>query len=349
MNNILALICIASATLLFCVTSGHAQDIPPAVPMDPVQAEILQAPVKASVKILGEKTAASTGKSSPIEGRMHNGRGINFIAIPIPPAKPATQSGALRKPAPEKAPPPSSAAPSYENITVMELFSSQYCAVCPDADRFLTRYMNQDDVIALACHVNDIKDDTNNLTLPFCASRQSAFNAALHLGAGYASQLIINGKYDALGFDPEDVQKTVTKVQQNIQTEPVIKLTIDMQSNKIFSTALPELDANIAGQGYKIWLISYDRPKTVKINQGVNTNKTFTYNNIVSNAGFLGAWDGASKILRFDPKLRSETKGFAILVQNELNNQIIAAGKYENLNTPTPQRLAQSSMLPMIE
>ncbi len=305
----------------------YAQDVPPAVPMEPVQIEMLKPPKSSKPKPQNDKIAAFQDKQDKEEKEI--------TTLKEETEEPKIRTQAVRE--------------IYDTITLMELFSSQYCAVCPGADRLLSQYINRPDVIALSCHTNAEPRNANNLALPFCASRQSTVNSLLNLGSGYVSQLMINGKYDALGFDAEDVAKTIAIAQEDQEIEPVIKLTIEKQSNNIFSVTLPDLTAAGTQQSYKIWLVSYDDPKTIKVERGVNTNKTFTYNNIVSKAGFLGQWNGASKTLHFDPKITAETKGFAVLVQNEARAHIAAAAKYEDIPRTPDTRLAQSNMLPMME
>jgi len=315
--------------MVFSAHSTHAQDVPPAVPMEPVQVEMLKPPKSKKAQLQNETIEAFQEKQDKKQQ----------------PTKEANLEGEAEKPEARM----QELRETYGAVTMMELFSSQYCAVCPNADQLLSQYINQPDIIVLSCHTNAEPRSLNNLALPFCASRQSTINSLLNLGSGYVSQLMVNGKYDALGFDAEDVAKTIAIAKEDQEFEPVIKLSIEKQSNNIFSITLPDLSTAQTGQSYKIWLVSYDKQKTIKVQRGVNTNKTFAYNNIVSKAGFLGQWNGVSKTIHFDPKITRETKGFAVLVQNETRAHIAAAAKYEDIPRTPDTRIAQSNMLPMME
>lgn len=279
----------------------------------------------------------------------------------IPPAVPLPSVSVEMLPAPVKLTPkagaqtqndervPSTGA-SYDTVLMMELFSSQYCAVCLDADRHLKSFAAQEDIIALSCH-NDMNEQVkSSLHNPICATRQSEYKTSFGLGTEYPAQLIIDGRHDALGFDLENIHAAITKAKNPDQFARVRKLDIKQQNSDIFSIILPNIvDAKTQGE-YKIWLLAYDRPQIIKIDRGVNTNKTFEYENIVTGAGFLGKWNGMPRMLSFDPKINGKRKGFAVMVQDDITGHIIAAGKYEiSQSTIYDSRMAQGNMTPMLD
>ncbi|MGH1404066.1 MAG: DUF1223 domain-containing protein [Alphaproteobacteria bacterium] len=204
---------------------------------------------------------------------------------------------------------------------VLELFSTQACTFCPKADEVMKDFIARENIIALSCHVDYFDVREGSLSLPICSTRQIAYEHSLNIGPKYTPQMVMNGRYDAVGYHEEEVSLALNKAMQ----KPFLPVSIRKQEEGMFSVILPYASAG----EYTIWLLVYEPPIQHRIADGANIGKDLTYYNVVSKAGFLGKWSGQIKVMSFYPKMNETSKGFAILVQDSKNNYIIAAGKFE--------------------
>ncbi len=204
---------------------------------------------------------------------------------------------------------------------VLELFTTQACTFCPKADEAMKGFLAHDDVIALSCHVDYFDVQEGSLSLPICSTRQIAYEKSLNIGPKYTPQMVMNGRYDAIGYHEGEVSLALKKANKS----PFTSVSIREQANGLFSFVLPYVSVG----EYKIWLFVYEMPIHHKITDGANLGKDMTYYNVISKAGFLGAWNGQPKVIQFNPKMGATSKGFAVLVQDAQSNHILIAGKFE--------------------
>ncbi len=279
---------------------------PPAVPPVEVEAEsLLDIPLTA---IEGETEKSFSDQNTMIEkpdviiDSEAKPDPLNAIStdVPAPPEKPIPEIG--------------------NDLTVLELFSTQACTFCPKADTLMKQLITKENLIALSCHIDYFDVDGGSLSQPICSTRQIAYEGSLDSGPKYTPQMVVNGRYDAIGYLASELDDAFLRAQ----TEKIHALEVEKRNDGLFDLILPDLDV----RKYKIWLLAFDNPRTIIVADGANRGKEMTYYNVVSKAGFLGNWKGVAKIMKFDAKLEPVSKGFAILVHDEENNHIVAAVKY---------------------
>lgn len=294
--------------LLFClVSAARAQDFPPAVPVEGVQEESLPAPVLQEEAVDAAMAAVKQEEKS------------ETAAVSVPPAVVPAQNVVEAGSGGDSGP------------VVVELFSSQACVFCPKADALLGELAQQENLIALDCHVDYFDVKTGALSIPFCSSRHAFYEGVLRAGPKYTPQMVIDGRYDAVGYRRADVLRVLEKAAQDkilaVRIAPVA------DSGGLFELSLPLLAARPTDDGgLKIWLLVFDKPHDVKVAEGGNSGKEMVYAHIVSNAGMLGNWDGTTKTMRFDPKAGVESAGFSVLAQDMKTGRILAAGQYNFLH-----------------
>jgi hypothetical protein len=76
----------------------------------------------------------------------------------------------------------------------------------------------------------------------------------------------------------------------------------------------------------RLWIAVYDLPKTLAMLEGSNFGKKLTYYNVVSKIDDLGIWDGKAINKPLMLSLDSNNAGFAVIAQNVVTGNIIAAG-----------------------
>lgn len=205
-------------------------------------------------------------------------------------------------------------------LTVIELFTSQACVFCPQADAVLEELAGQDNVIALSCHIDSFRLKEDALAQEFCTRRQNAYEKRLHSGPKYTPQMVINGRQDIIGHKRAAVWDALQKRRRNKIAQIGIKNTPAAEKFFLFLPALPQKD-------YEVLAVLFDKSRRIEITAGGNKGKTVTYTNVVRSLESLGSWDGAEKKLVLETALEEENAGFAVLVQNQKTGHIVAAGR----------------------
>ena len=103
---------------------------------------------------------------------------------------------------------------------VVELFTSQGCSSCPNADALLGKLANRDDVIALSLPVDywDYLGWKDTLASPKFSERQRAYARTRGDGAIYTPQAVVNGLVHVNGADEGVIQNTIEKTGKTVAT-----------------------------------------------------------------------------------------------------------------------------------
>ncbi len=296
---------VLTAILCIGIISSAPAETPPAVPVISVEAEtLIETPItKPNASDLGgAESEAVTDTPDTIIDESANLPVKKQVDLNVPPPP--------EKPLPEIS----------DDLTVLELFSTQACTFCPKADSLMKQLIKKKNLIALSCHIDYFDVEQGSLSQPICSTRQTAYEGALNTGPKYTPQMVINGRYDAIGYLVTELDEAFLQAQKT----KLEKVKIKKIENKNFELTLPDL----ALGEYKIWLMVFDKPRTIMVADGANRGKEMTYYNIVSKAGFLGNWRGGGKTLKFDAKMDDTSKGFAVLVHDAASQHILAAGQY---------------------
>ncbi len=210
---------------------------------------------------------------------------------------------------------------AQSGVTIIELFSSQACVFCPQADRLFADLIQQDGIIGLACHVDYFDVKTGSLSQSFCTERQSWYMDTLAAGPNYTPQMVINGRYDVMGYKTE----RVTAALRRAKTATVVPLTITPETTTSFQIALPDQPA-ADPERHTLWLAVYDRPHDIIIAAGLNRGRPMRYERIVS---ALGHSQEISRTVSVNPPLESHHGGFVVILQDRDTGAILAAGDYK--------------------
>jgi hypothetical protein len=199
---------------------------------------------------------------------------------------------------------------------VLELFTSQGCASCPDANRILARLADKPGTLVLTYAVDywDYLGWKDTLAKPEFTARQRAYDGIFKRGEVYTPAVVVMGREDAPGIDLDaldDASARAVRAQKR-RPGPILKL----DANRVW-----------IGSGHPsvadIWLVRFDpTERTVKITDGENKGQSVVHRNAVTAISLLGTWTG--KPARF--ALTADTaKGTAILVQGRNGGPIVAA------------------------
>lgn len=206
---------------------------------------------------------------------------------------------------------------------VIELFSSQACVFCPRADRLLLDMARQEQVIALACHVDYFDVRTGSLAQPFCSVRQDWYMRTLHAGPNYTPQMVVQGVHDVVGYDIPDLTDALRLAAGNVP--PAISISYDAAAKR-YNIALP---ARGEDRNYRLTLFVYDKDRDVIVSEGRNKGQKMKYVGIVSALEDLGTWNAKdADEMQITVERKDGQQGFVVLAQDEKTGEIGAAGKY---------------------
>lgn len=175
-----------------------------------------------------------------------------------------------------------------ENPVVVELFTSQGCSSCPPADLLLSRIATNENVIALALHVDywDYLGWKDEFAMPAFSDRQRLYARAWHERSVYTPQMVVQGVSYMVGSRADEIQRQIMQAEENAE---VVSLSARNQGAGIQIEVAP-----IGGEPPEadIYLVRYTAGESVVIERGENAGKTIDYINVVQDWQNLGRWDG---------------------------------------------------------
>ena len=214
---------------------------------------------------------------------------------------------------------------------VLELFTSQSCSSCPPADKLLGELVQNDNVIALSCHVDywnhlSWKDTQSHA---FCTQRQRDYSIGQNRGGRiFTPELQVNGRYSTVGSRGSEVKRALEQASQS----PPQKITVQVDEDGFISLALPDVtsrEGSLNLRGY-----SYLSTVHQQIARGENRGRHVSYTNSVQKEFEIGRWDGGSKILKTKIKAQEipQDGGFVVIGRVSAGPRaagpVLAAGKF---------------------
>src|SRR6185437_9388187 len=175
-----------------------------------------------------------------------------------------------------------------ERPVVVELFTSQGCSSCPPADAMLGELAKQPGLLPLAFHVDywnrlGWKDPYSSAA---ATARQRAYSQALSLSTVYTPQMVIDGRYDAVGSDHGAVARGIASATR---ASAAVPLHILREGDRLHVS----VGAAEKGAG-SLWIVGYDHRHTTRIGAGENGGRTLTEFNIVRHFSEIGSWQGSA-------------------------------------------------------
>jgi hypothetical protein len=217
-----------------------------------------------------------------------------------------------------------------EPFVILELFTSEGCSDCPDAERYLNEialksWADRDYIYALSFHV----DYWNKLgwqdifSKRSFSDRQRGYGSSLGNEVVYTPQLIINGQQDYVGTDRDKIQPAIDMALQN---KPKVYFTItpneDWSSVQIDPISISE---NMGAEAYDIHLAIVERGLSTDVLRGENEGEKLDHENIVRDFQSQ-KWD--STLMKIDLSHDNElTEKFSLIafIQNPDTKEIVGA------------------------
>jgi hypothetical protein len=205
---------------------------------------------------------------------------------------------------------------------VVELFTSQGCNSCPPADSLLGELAAQEDVIALSLHVDywDYLGWKDPFAQRVHTERQVKYRDKAGARSIYTPQMVIQGADHLVGSRRAQVLRSIDKHQKRATRNSV---DVSVDGGSLVVTVTPRKGR--PGQG-QVWLVGYDKAKTVHIKRGENRGRKITYHNVVANWVSVGEWNGRAETFKV-PK--PDNDGVAVIVQSGEVGPVLGAARLE--------------------
>lgn len=196
--------------------------------------------------------------------------------------------------------------------TVLELFTSQGCSSCPQADALLNELAEDRSILTLSYHVDywDYLGWKDELASPENSRRQREYSAGSD-GSVYTPQMIVNGRQALVGSD----RTAISSALKSSQSDLPVPVNVGVEGNVLrLEIGAPEAAARGRTE---ILLLSVEPQRQVEIKAGENTGKTILYRNVVRDHRIIGMWKGGQMQLELplDEVSDASARECVVLVQ----------------------------------
>src|SRR6185312_3360715 len=197
---------------------------------------------------------------------------------------------------------------------VLELFTSQGCSSCPQADLKFNELGKNPELITLAYHVDywDYIGWTDTFGAKAYSDLQKTYAQSWGSSRIYTPELVVNGAKGVVGSRDKEVTEAIGAASLSL---PV---GLNVGDSMLDVTVGPQA----GGGDAMVWLVTFKDHAQVAIQRGENAGKTVDYTQIVTGRQMLGMWDPAAgthlKLPLSDLKADG-SNGAVILVQAETN------------------------------
>ena len=201
---------------------------------------------------------------------------------------------------------------------VVELFTAQGCAGCPEANTRIEALADQPGVIALTYAVDywDYLGWEDTFARPEFAQRQRAYRRPLKLRAVGTPQVVIDGRRQVPGAREDALKAAVEEEAARRVFPPEIEFRATGDRVGVGSGRAP------AGGAEVVAVIYQPGPQTVEIGSGDNRGQTVRQVNVVRAVRSLGAWNGRPALYDL-PDALGPDEAVAVLIQARADRRIL--------------------------
>lgn len=211
------------------------------------------------------------------------------------------------------------APPAADDLTVVELFTSQGCNSCPPANANLVRLSNRPDLLTLSFNVTywDDLGWPDTFARPEYTARQRAYQRGLGTDNVWTPQVVVDGRAHTVGRRMEQIERLVSA--HLVTAGPAIAF----RNGGVGLAGGPAQSAPA-----DVWLVRYEAaPIAVPVARGENAGATLPHASVVRELVKLGEWSGGPAQGWALPAPTREGLLTAVLVQMPNGGPILRAAK----------------------
>jgi hypothetical protein len=162
-----------------------------------------------------------------------------------------------------------------ERPIVVKLFTSEGCSSCPPADALLAELADRLDVLALSFHVDywDRLGWKDPFSSREATERQNRYATLLDLATVYTPQIVVEGRWQAVGSDRADVERALDRARRDRQD---VSVTLALDHGQAQVKLGPGSDGAAV-----ILLIGFDRRHVSAVKRGENSGRTLAHVDVV--------------------------------------------------------------------
>jgi len=220
-----------------------------------------------------------------------------------------------------------SALPAFgkEELTVVELFTSQACPNCPPAHDLAETLAERENLLILSWAVDywDFMGWEDTFARPEHTERQRAYNVQLGEPGVYTPEMVIDGRMDEVGSRREAVLEKISLAQQ--ADDP--RYRVELIEHDDF--CLVELFDGSVRSPVTVRAIWYSERESVPIGSGSNSGRKLAYVNVVKASREVGQWRGGRDIFKI-PLGEAREHGashLAVLLEDPETRAILGAAR----------------------
>jgi hypothetical protein len=200
---------------------------------------------------------------------------------------------------------------------VVELFTAQGCSSCGPANASVAALAGRDDVLPLTFSVDywDYLGWKDTFAQKAFTDRQHAYAKKLGLREVYTPQVVIDGRVQASGVRPAQVDALLQTQTRALRFPPDMEWRGD--------TRVAVGSGRAPAGGAEVWLVRFDaRAQDVAVRRGDNRGQTIEHRNVVRQLVRLGPWAGRPRLYRLPPPSEDGLTS-AVLVQGVAGGAMI--------------------------
>ena len=208
---------------------------------------------------------------------------------------------------------------SAASPVVVELFTAQGCAGCPEANGVVEPLADDAGVILLTWPVDywDWLGWKDTLARPAFSDRQRDYVEALRLRAPATPQVILDGRR-VVSAAPGVLDAALAEEAARRAAPPEVEFRQSGDHVGVGSGRAPEGGADVVA------VLFTPGVQTVHVERGDNRGKTVRQPNVVRAVVHLGAWTGRPQVYAL-PDGTGPDDGLAVLIQSRADRRIVAA------------------------
>lgn len=210
--------------------------------------------------------------------------------------------------------------PTATQPVVVELFTAQGCAGCPEANRIVGSVAQRPGVIVLTYGVDywDYLGWPDTFARPEFAERQRAYRQALQLRNVSTPQVVIDGRRQLSGARPPELKAAVEAEARERGWPPEIEFRETGDRVGVGSGRPPRGGAEVVVVLYQPGL------QTVEVKDGDNRGQAVSHVNVVREVRRLGDWSGRPVLFPL-PADAVEGDGMVVLLQAKEDRRILSS------------------------
>lgn len=215
-----------------------------------------------------------------------------------------------------------SSASALDRPVVLELFTSQGCPSCPEADALLTEIAKNPRFLPLSFHVTYFDDQgwKDPFASPANTKRQDWYVKTLKLESMFTPQMIIEGRYSVIGSDAQAASDTIVEA---LKDAPNFPITIaPTKAGDALDVSVGDAKHRTPPAGAMLYEVHFNRKVLTPIGAGSNGGMT------VENANNVVAFLPIALSSRYHVALNGFAEdGIAYILQSP-KGQILGAAYY---------------------